>query len=210
MNIVLTKEIYNNLELLPSNLTGWHGDSKVFHQLIDESLPKRIIEVGTWLGQSLINMGTYCQDKGYDTTLISVDTFLGAGEFLDEYAHTEERQLKQKNGYPQIFYQTISNVVHAGLKERVLFFPNTSLIAATYFNKHNIKSELIYIDGSHDYLSVSLDLKYYYPLLSEKGIMFGDDYYHWLDVKKAVDEFVQNNKLNLEILENNFWVIRKN
>ena len=205
----IDSNIYNNLELLPEDLQGWNGNSGVFHRLIAEINPTRIIEVGTWKGQSAINMAQYCKDINLQTDIICVDTWLGAMEFWGELKDTPERNLLLKNGYPQIYYQFLSNVVHRGLESYIQPFPTTSLIAARFFKKENITSKLIYLDASHDYEDILIDLKNYYPLLEENSILFGDDYFAWPGVKKAVDEFVSDNNLNLTIEENNFWIIRK-
>lgn len=205
----IDKSIYNNLTLLPPDLQGWNGSSKVFHQLIDEVKPERIIEVGTWKGQSAINMADYCRQQNYKTEVWCVDTWLGALEFWDELKDTPERNLLQKNGYPQIYYQFLSNVVHHTLQDYIIPFPTTSLIGARYFSKHNVKSKLIYIDASHDYEDVMIDLEQYYPLLEDGGIIFGDDYEAWQDVKKAVNDFTTTIGSTFEVYENNFWTIRK-
>jgi hypothetical protein len=57
---------------------------------------------------------------------------------------------------------------------------------------------MIYIDGSHEYWDVILDLTNYWPLLRDEGVMFGDD---WTcgDVKRAVTDFVNQNNLKLSV-----------
>lgn len=208
MNII-TKEIYNNIELLPCDLQGWNGASEVFQNLIDEVNPEIIIEVGTWKGLSAINMATHCKNNNKNVNVYCVDTWLGALEFWDDLKATSERNLLLKNGYPQIYYQFLSNVVHHEVQDYITPFPTTSLIAARYFKKHNIKSKLIYIDASHDYDDVIIDLENYYPLLENGGIIFGDDYEAWVDVKQAVKDFTKQYSLTYNVYENNFWVIRK-
>jgi len=209
MNII-TKDIYNNLELLTEDLQGWNGSSTIFHDLIKESNPDTIIEVGTWKGQSAINMGKYCKDNKLSTQIYCVDTWLGALEFWGDLKDTPERNLLLKNGYPQIYYQFLSNVVHNEVQDYITPLPMTSLIGAKYFESQKMKAELIYIDASHDYVDVIRDIKAYYDLLTPNGIIFGDDYEAWQDVKKAVNEFATVVGIDkLTIYENNFWTFRK-
>lgn len=208
MNII-DNNIYKNLELLPKDLTGWNGDSFIFQQLIDETNPKIIIEVGSWKGLSAINMGKKIVEKNLNSVIYCVDTWLGAIEFWDKLAGTPERNLLLKNGYPQIYYQFLSNVVHENLQNIILPFPNTSENGFRYFFSKNIRAELIYIDGSHEEQDVYNDLNNYYNLLTDKGIIFGDDYFSWPSVAKSVNRFVKENNLNFETISNNFWVIRK-
>jgi SAM-dependent methyltransferase len=208
MNIINTS-IYNNIELLPEDISGWNGNSVVFHQLIDEIKPKIIIEIGTWKGQSAINMARYIKENKYETKILCVDTWLGALEFWHEAKETPERNLLLKNGYPQIYYQFISNVIHSGVQDIILPFPNTSDIAFKYFLYNNIKANLIYVDASHDEDDVYRDIKNYYQLLENNGIIFGDDYYGWPSVNKAVNNFLTRNNVKHTVLENNFWIIKK-
>lgn len=208
MNII-DKKIYENLELLPKDLTGWNGESPVFRKLIEETNPSIIIEVGTWKGQSAINMGKVVREKNLKTVIYCVDTWLGAIEFWDKLSDTPGRNLLLKNGYPQIYYQFLSNVVHEDLQSIILPFPNTSENGFRYLSSKSVKSELIYIDASHEEKDVYNDITNYYHLLSDRGVIFGDDYYSWPSVAKSVDRFVRENNFNFEILENNFWVIRK-
>ena len=85
-------------------------------------------------------------------------------------------------------------------------FATTSVIAARFFARRNIKADLIYIDGSHDYIDVKMDLLHYTHVVSENGMIFGDDYC-WEGVKQAVDEHVSDNNTRLELLDSK-WIIR--
>lgn len=209
MNII-DKSIYNNLDLLPEDLQGWNGNSNIFRKLIDSKNPKTIIEVGTWKGQSAITMAEYIKSTNRDTKIYCVDTWLGALEFWDSAKHTPERNLLLKNGYPNIYYQFLSNVVHRGVEDIIIPFPNTSYIGYLYFKNVGIKADMIYIDASHEELDVYNDIKYYSALLNKHGIIFGDDYRGWEGVRKSVDRYVYENDLNMEVLEDNFWIIKKN
>jgi predicted O-methyltransferase YrrM len=199
--------IYENLELLPHNLDGWHGNSPIFRKLIEEVNPNHIIEVGAWYGQSTINMAKILKEDKRDCKITTVDTWLGALEFIDKNkkGRAGNHNLLMKNGYPQAYYQFLSNVVHNKVEDYIEPFPNTSLIGARYFAKNNIKADLIYIDASHDYEDVLLDLKAYKPLLNDGGIIFGDDYVKgWPGVIEAVDKVFPS----AQIVDNNFWVVR--
>jgi hypothetical protein len=209
MNII-DKSIYNGLKLLPLDLNGWNGNNPVFRELITETQPTTIIEVGTWKGQSAINMGNIVKQLNLKTKIHCVDTWLGAIEFWTNGKDTSDRRLLQLNGYPQIYYQFLSNVVHSNLQDVILPFPNTSENGYRYFKYNNITSKMIYIDASHEEDDVYKDLNNYYELLENNGILFGDDYQKdWPGVINSVDRFVKENNLSLEIRYNNFWIIKK-
>jgi len=208
MNLI-DKNIYNEFTLLPEDTSGWNGNSEVFIKLITEIKPKTIIEVGSWKGQSAINMGKTTKELGLGTTIHCVDTWLGAIEFWSSLKETEERNLLLRHGYPQIYYQFLSNVIHNGLQDTILPFPNTSENGFRYFRDIKLTADLIYIDASHEEEDVYKDVNNYFTLLNAGGIIFGDDYVSWIDVKKSIDRFVKEQNLTLEVLENNFWVIKK-
>jgi hypothetical protein len=211
------KNIYDNLTLLEPDLTGFNlYNSDIFEKLILETKPSHIIEVGSWKGGSCITMCNAIKKHNLDSKITCVDTWLGALEFFDTTRGwlkndflKAERNLNLLNGYPMVYFQFLSNIVHTNNQEIVTPLCNTSLIAGRFFKNNNIKAELIYIDGSHDYDDVVLDIKYYYDLVPKGGVIFGDDYNHMWGVKSAVDEYVSKFNLNLTVEYNNFWIIRK-
>ncbi len=198
---------YTGFTPLPTDVRGWGGNDTYFHRIIDKYRPKRIIEVGTWLGQSAINMAKYTQSSGLKCDIVCVDTWLGALEFIED-SHPM-RNLRKLHGYPQVYYQFLSNIINEGVADIIRPFPQTSVIAARHFKRTNLTADVIYIDGSHDYDDVKADINAYWGLVNEGGCLFGDDYDGWPEVRKAVDEFVDSNNLNLEV-EGRFWKIGKN
>ena len=208
--IKIDSGVYSLDQVLPPDFQGWNGDSPVFGRLIGEVLPSVIIEVGSWKGQSAINMGGVVKALGLSCKIFCVDTWLGALEFwVGDLAGNRERDLGLKFGYPSVYYQFLSNVIHAGLQDVIVPFPNTSLIGARYFKSEGVVADLVYIDASHDFEDVLMDLYAYHPLVRSGGVMFGDDYTSaWPGVVRAVDEYARVKGLVLEVLDGNFWVIR--
>ena len=71
------------------------------------------------------------------------------------------------------------------------------------------KLDFVYIDADHQYEYVIEDLETWYPKLKKGATMAGHDY-NIPDVKRAVDEFCENNNLKLELIdaENEWWFIK--
>lgn len=213
MNL-LNNKIYENLDLLPLDLQGWNGDKPIFRELINEVKPTTIVEIGTWKGQSAINMGKICKELGLQTKIYCIDTWLGSLEFWHGLNDTKERDLMLKNGYPMVYFQFLSNVVHSGLQDVIIPVPLPSSIGVNLLNKLNIKSELIYIDGSHDYISVRSDIVSVYKLSSDNTVLFGDDYETFPDVSEAVNDVkaLYEQPLHLRTYnlqtKDNFWILR--
>ena len=164
---------------------GWNSRLPIFGELIREVRPGTIIEVGTWLGASAIHMALQCSKANIKAKIWCVDTWLGAEEFW--YSDLKDRDLKIRNGYPQVYFDFLSNVVQHGHQDTIIPVPSTSLIAARVLASQGVLADLVYIDGSHHHDDVAADLKAYLPLIRSGGVMFGDDY-DFEGVKTAVIE----------------------
>jgi predicted O-methyltransferase YrrM len=205
MNFI-NKDIYKDIQ--PSNndyVQGWNSGHKIFRKLIEETRPNTIIEVGTWLGASAINMAKITKSLGLSTKIYCIDTWLGAEEFWTWKNNTPERDLKIKNGYPQVYFDFLSNVVKHDVQDVIIPIPNTSYIGYMILKHYNIVADLIYIDGSHEYIDVKQDIISYLTLLNPGKIIFGDDF-NWNGVNQAVKECLSN---NYKVEENNFWIYTK-
>ena len=64
------------------------------------------------------------------------------------------------------------------------------------------KIDYVFLDGGHTYQTVKSDLECCLEVVQNNGTIMCDDYNfgHLPDVKKAIDEFVKNNKFKCEIL----------
>lgn len=195
-----------------ASTTGWHGDSAYFGKLVEEARPKCIIEVGSWLGESAINMARAVKLLGLACEIVCVDTWLGPVEFyIDRHTMPDPyNTLSFVNGYPWLYYQFLANVCYAGLQDIITPFPMTSVGAAKFFWHHKVEADLIYIDGDHERKAVIDDLRLYHALLKdESSIIFGDDYdadginaaVKWFARARGVDMTIEEN-------ENTFWRLR--
>jgi hypothetical protein len=173
----------------PPDMQGWGSNHPVFQLLIEVVRPELIIEVGTWKGASAIHMGRLLDRAGLSTEIICVDTWLGSAGLYTRNNDKFFDSLGHRFGYPTLYYTFLANVVRAGQQPRITPLPLPSELAAQVLAHFGAKADLIYIDASHDYESVKLDLHRFWPLLTDDGVLFGDDYGLWLGVTKAVNEF---------------------
>jgi len=69
----------------------------------------------------------------------------------------------------------------------------------------------VFLDGGHKYETVKSDLLNVHPVLKNNGTILCDDYNlsYAPGVRKAIDEFVNNNNLNLRIFNSRFAEITK-
>ena len=73
------------------------------------------------------------------------------------------------------------------------------------------KIDYVFLDGGHKYETVKKDLELLIKVLENKGTILCDDYNlsYAPGVKKAIDEFVLVNKLNIRILNSRFAELTK-
>lgn len=189
-------QVYELKEVLPFNPQGWYIHHNAFESLLRNNKVKVAIEVGSWLGASARDIATILPADG---VLFAVDTWLGS----------EEHQPGQ-SGYvipiDLLFQQFLSNVIHAGLKDKIVPVRLPSVVAAKKLAALGVMADFIYIDAAHDYESVKQDLHAWYPLLREGGVFCGDDFHHG-PVIQAVNEFAAEK--NLKIVPETCWLLAK-
>lgn len=194
----------------PKKLKGWHSDRPVIRDLIRKHRPALYIEVGTWLGASAIHAAEVMDEEGLDSPIICIDTWLGAQEFWEDVAHNDRhKDLDLRNGYPNIYYQFLANVLHEGHADRIVPLPQTSLAAGRLLLKQGLKAGLVYLDGSHDEGDVLRDIETYWGILEEGGVMFGDDYDEfWPGLVHDVNRFASSHGLTVEA-DDGVWMLTK-
>lgn len=182
-----------DLDSHEEDLQGWNSHANLFRDLILEIKPRRIFEIGVWKGAASIHMAKILRELDLRCELICVDTWLGSPEhFLTDHNGPRYRSLRLRNGYPQLFYTFLGNVIRNGVADYIVPLPMTSDSAATVLNRLQLHADLIHIDAAHDYPSALRDFHSYWQLLSERGVLIGDDYLAKAGVTRAADEFAQS------------------
>jgi SAM-dependent methyltransferase len=203
---------YENFDYrkIPLDLQGWGSRDPNFLELIDKYRPKLIIEVGSWKGGSAVFMAEHIKKRGIDCKIICIDTWLGAIEFYADKNDPERyKSLKMVNGYPTVYYQFLANVMHLGLEDYIIPFPQTSTLAARFLASKGLMADMIYIDASHDEKDVYDDIGNYWELLKNGGVIFGDDYDEfWPGIRLAVNNFAVDNNLEVKFSPRQ-WMIAK-
>lgn len=165
-----------------SQLNGWNSRHPRLAELIADTNPRLILEIGSWLGASALFMA-----ENTDAHILCLDTWLGALEMWDDRFGPERKEaLRLKNGYPTIYQEFLSNVVRARKQDQITPMPMPSSIGLRLLSGWNISPDLIYIDASHEKADVMQDIRLSMAL--RPRIICGDDYHNWEGVRKAVNE----------------------
>lgn len=210
LKLIHREDIYRNLEILP-----FQTEANNLDKYLDNVLGKfnqkevTIVEVGSWKGSSAIAIAKYFLSKNIFPTIFCIDTW-GGSTFHRE--HEEYfNMLNCKNGFPQLYRQFLSNVIHSNLQENIIPVPHTSHDSARYLKKLGIVCDFCYIDANHEFDEVLQDIKDYYPMVKDGGTVFFDDYDSgWPGVVNAINVFVTEKNLEKKCeLYNSEFVIRK-
>jgi predicted O-methyltransferase YrrM len=178
-------------------LQGWFDERSVLFTAIERLRPILVAEVGTWKGASAIAMAR-CMDKlDLPGRIVCVDTWLGGVEHM--LGNVENGNwLRRRWGWPHLYETFLANVLHGGVARRIVPVPQTSHIAARLLGHLGIRPNLIYLDASHDFMDVAIDLQLYWDLLAPGGVLVGDDYtIHWPGVIAAAKRHARDQRLSM-------------
>lgn len=124
------------------------------------------------------------------------------------------------NGQLNNFAHTFMSVYK--FKERAVIIRDLSVSASKLFTDKSL--DFVYLDAAHDYKSVVVDLKAWWPKIKLGGLMMGDDYVRGYEmagrvinfgVIEAVNEFFGKDKINLtetienEIIAPDWWILKQ-
>jgi hypothetical protein len=152
-------------------------------------LPKHAIcaEIGVWKGifaEQLIK-------ELAPRKLYLIDPY----EFMPTYSHRIYGGVVAKN--QQDMDAIFEDVSIKFSDEKVQIIRTTSDTAVKAFKDNYF--DWVYIDGNHSYEFVKADLNNYTAKVKVNGFITGDDY-NLPEVKKAVNEFVEENEERIELM----------
>ena len=112
---------------------------------------------------------------------------------------------KTREAYQQYYDNVYMSVVNR-------FKQNNNVIihridSKEWFKTTDVIFDWIYVDGDHSYDGCLYDLNASLNVVKPGGIIFGDDYGNKVEVKRAVDTFVEQHNLTLEVFAVNQFQI---
>ncbi len=163
------------------DVEGWCNYRTFYTQCAAEIPPwGSFVEIGSWMGQSIIHLAQRLQDLGKDDVKIyCVDTFKG------EEGQTAHIPTIEAHG-GSIRHVFVANIKAAGVDGMIEIVDGDSAESASRFADASLDG--CYIDAAHDYKSVVKDLAAWHPKVKAGGIFSGHDY-PWHEVRRAVDEW---------------------
>tara|TARA_B100000886_G_scaffold144974_1_gene98583 strand:+ start:15623 stop:16396 length:774 start_codon:yes stop_codon:yes gene_type:complete len=188
-NLMKSQLVLSN-DWFSNNITNWIS---VFSSEKINSKNINILEIGSYEGASAFFFLDYLKASN----LQCVETFEGS----DEHKNINFDKIKKN-----FFNNTLI------FKERLKVFEGTS---DNFFQQNKQFFDLIYIDGSHEFLNVYKDACNSFNFLNQNGIIIFDDFLkkYYKDLKKdpiiAILNFIFKHKKNIKILNVGYQIIIK-
>lgn len=144
-------------------LSGWkNSTSPVLAEFAAGA--KIIVEVGSLLGASVAWMAK----NNPDATFYCIDTWIDPGFPVPGVP-------RDAFGAPRFYEQFLTNMLAEGISERVNPVRMTSTLGLKALARAEVKADLCYVDGGHDYSEAFIDFVYCLPILSPNSVIIADD-----------------------------------
>jgi len=178
-------------------IEGWFTEEEglFYKSLVAPIKDGIVVEIGSWKGLSTSYIAEQCNLN--HTILYCFDWWKGSLDCKNDYY----QEILAKEDVEQTFRNNMSGY-------DIDIFRVESITASKIFRKEII--DLVFLDASHDYDSVTNDLEAWFPKIKPNGIFSGHDYGRSrLEVTPAVDRFATQNNLELKLGSGSIWYFSK-
>ncbi len=174
--------------------------------VVNNDIAGDIVECGVWKGGSMMAVMDTLNRLGKERDLWLYDTFTGMTypeEFDVDYRGQSARNLmavSDRNEDRSVWCFSSLDDVKKNLQ--IIPYPENKIklikgkVEETIPENMPDKISLLRLDTDF-YSSTKHELEHLFPKLSNHGILIIDDYGHWQGAKKAVDEYVAENKIKI-------------
>jgi len=175
---------------------NWFDFADIYSYVVDNFTDdSHFVEIGSWKGRSAAFMAVEIINSKKNIKFDCIDTWEGSLEH-NESDKTWVTEFKNDKDFLYSSFlkntQSVSDVINP-IRKR-------SHDAASLYKNRSL--DFIFLDGSHEYKDVLLDLQLFYPKLKRGGIIAGHDYANFVPVRQAVSEFFK-----CDSLWDGYWMI---
>jgi len=163
------------------SIEGWMSDVELLYLAFQAYQAKDILEIGSWCGRSTRALVDNTQGH-----VVAVDTWAASGdEWQKEFWSAS--MILESDWQFKYFTENMSDV-----QDKLEVYRGLSTHAAMNYAALQRQFDFIFIDASHDYKNVVLDINAWKPLVRPGGVLAGHDYdpKRWPDVVRAVNELL--------------------
>jgi hypothetical protein len=175
--------------------------------LIDNSIFGDIVECGVWKGGSMMAVAhTLLKENNYERDLHLFDTYDGMSKptdldvsFEGKKAHNQFEENKKGEDSSDWCFASLNevkqNILKTGYNSEKLHFIKGK-VEDTLPEYAPKQISLLRLDTDW-YESTKHELIHLFPKLVSGGVLILDDYGYWAGAKKAVDEYISENKIKI-------------
>ena len=193
------------------------GVGDFFLDVVAKKKPRVFLEIGVFHGVTARNTCELLSNiHGDDFKYIGIDLFeesieneneiIPKTQFSNPIKYFYFKYIKRTNPYSK---EAVEDLLKKFKENIHLIQGNSNKILKKIDMK---KVDYVFLDGGHEYNTVTNDLNYSKEVIDNNGSILCDDYNlsYAPGVKKAIDDFVSNNNLSCKILFNHrFALIEK-
>lgn len=185
---IVNKTVRNLNNYVKQHVTHTYHLRPMIHFLKQKNLQNLIgVEIGTLQALNALSILHHLNIKH----LYLIDPYILYDDGINTYKNRDiDFDIAQKN--------------MLSFKDKVTFIKKTSIDAV---NDIPNDIDFVYIDGNHSYRYVKYDIENYYPKVKKGGTIGGHDFRaDCSGLCRAVLEFVDNNKLELNGWKTDWWI----
>jgi predicted O-methyltransferase YrrM len=175
-----------------------HLKGSIIKKYVSKLKAKLCVEIGVFKGSSLM----YFIESLVETNgkVIGIDPYL-LDSFKNDIPDIKSKELiydvlfTKQEILDKIYDELYETIHNNNLTSHVNLIRDTSENISKQFKKQSI--DVIHIDGNHDEVNVSNDIKLYLPLIKDGGVIIMDDI-NWIGVRNSIDKYLKNHCILLE------------
>ena len=202
--------------------TGLKGKwGNIYLERIYNYKPKNFLEIGVFCGVTARNTCDFLKEiNGDNFSYVGIDLFgrdknTSTDEIEPKFLLNQKFSNPLKNIYYNLILRENLNSIESVRKLLRKYNNNIKLIAGdtnTVLKKIDLSDiDFVFLDGGHSYQTVYSDLTTLYEHMKDKQkVILCDDYgreSYIPEVEKAVNDFIQQKNLKLNLIENRFGEI---
>lgn len=196
------RKIYETVK--PYTMTDLNSIISLIHSvkyIVENGIEGDIVECGVWRGGCMMAVALSLNAEGGQVSrdLYLYDTFSGMVEPTASDLQFDGKPAKQvwRENSDGLWCDASLEEVQANLRKTQYPFERMHFIKGRIEDTvpHTMPEKISLLRLDTDwYDSTKHELEHLYPLLSPNGILIIDDYGHWSGARKAVDEFLSQQK----------------
>jgi predicted O-methyltransferase YrrM len=166
------------------HVEGWCTDekSKLMTDLVRKVRPNLCVEIGVFGGKSLIPIAQCIKDEDLECVIYGIDPW--STHFCLEYMeHPTQIAWWSNEDLLSHYVRLCETLTSTRLWEQVrLLCAPSHTVVNTFYNE---SIDIIHIDGNHEVIPSSRDVKLYLPKVKHKGYIWMDDA-NWATLQPAI------------------------